>query len=246
MKTKLLNTLLTATLSCALFASMLNASTDVQRAEPRFITLEENIAFKEHRAQVEEEAQKQAEEGEETPQAKSIISGPTLHLGQYQEIESIGWSEWLLEYDGQPAWSIRLADFSEWVIRSKDRYTTTMWLTSDVVTIKANTSFFRTYDFLIENMTTGEQVQADLQLTPELFGPFSYWIIDIDYLRGEVILSDGSIWDVRGYDYNVLNKWLINDHIIIGINDSFWTKGKSPNLLINANTKTYIHVGCQN
>lgn len=228
-----LKTLKTALVSLAggmlILTATLHADATDDRSEGRPQTLQTKIAFKEHRAQVEKEAEETLD-----PTAPMEKAYSTLHLGQYHNAVAVG----IL---GE---SLELEDGSIWSISSSDSYKTLNWLTTDVILIKPNHSWFSVYDYVLENQNTGATVRANLSLTPILFGHNSHWIISI--LGNEVTLEDGSIWYIPSYDMSQVRNYRLNDHIIVGTNDSWWTSGSYPNILINANEDNYVNASCRN
>ncbi|MEM1283559.1 MAG: hypothetical protein AAGG81_08405 [Chlamydiota bacterium] len=139
---------------------------------------------------------------------------------------------------------VTLEDGSVWKVRAKDKCKTFNWLAGDSIIILPNHSWFSTYYYVLHNQNTGEDVQVNLVLGPIYNGIYTHWVVAIDYYNQEVCLEDGSIWKISGSDYSTMKKWLVNDTIIIGINDS-WFSSK-PNILINVNTLTYSAAVCEN
>lgn len=139
--------------------------------------------------------------------------------------------------------TVEFNDGSIWTIASGDTYKTLNWLTSDLLVVTPNHSWFSNYMFCITNQDTGVSVKANLFLGPIYNGPFTHWIVAINYFTQELCLEDGSIWKLSGFDSSIYNKWMLNDTIIIGVNDGFLSSSK-PNILINVNTLTYSKAKC--
>lgn len=138
---------------------------------------------------------------------------------------------------------IELEDGSYWAVASSDTFKTFNWLTSDLLVITPNHSWFSNYMFCITNQNTGVSVKANLSLGPIYNGLFTHWIVAINYYTQEICLEDGSVWHLSGFDSSIFNKWLLNDTVIIGVNDGFLSSSK-PNILINVNTLTYTRAKC--
>ena len=138
---------------------------------------------------------------------------------------------------------IELEDGSLWVVASGDTHKTLDWLTSDLLVITPNHSWFSSYMFCITNQNTGASVKVNLNLGPIYNGLFTHWIVSINYFTQEICLEDGSVWKLSGFDSGIFNKWLLNDTVIIGVNDGFLSSSK-PNILINVNTLTYSRAKC--
>lgn len=141
--------------------------------------------------------------------------------------------------------AVELEDGSIWSVCSSDRYKTLDWMTGDLIVITSNHSIFSSYDYHLINLNTGAKIRVNLSLGPIYNGIYTHWIIAIDYLWNEICLEDGSVWKISSLDGSVLNKWLPNDTIIMGINDG-WFSGSNPNMLINVNMNNIVIGKCVN
>lgn len=159
--------------------------------------------------------------------AKSASVHYTTHPGAYHNAYSIS------IYG-----AISLEDGSLWVVPPSDVYITLSWLPSDLLVITPNHSWFSAYNFKITNQNTGEAVLANLNLGPLYNGLYTRWIVAIDYYYNSVYLNDGSVWNMSSFDSDVVSKWLVNDTMIIGVNDGFFSYS-NPNILINVNMLNY-------
>lgn len=132
---------------------------------------------------------------------------------------------------------VTLEDGSVWSVSSWDQWKTLDWLTTDTILVMQNKWLFSSYKFMLVNQNTGKEIECNLTLGPIYSGAYTHWIIAIDYLNCEVILEDGSIWQIDPFDYTVMRKWMISDTVIIGINESSCVY--HPNILINVNMLNY-------
>ena len=139
--------------------------------------------------------------------------------------------------------SIELEDGSVWTISSSDAFKTLYWLTSDLLVITPNHDWFSSYLYRITNQSTGVSVKCNLSLIPVYNGLYTHWISAINYYTQEIALEDGSIWQISGLDSSVFSKWIVNDTVIIGVNDAFLA-GSKENILINAETLSYVRAHC--
>lgn len=140
---------------------------------------------------------------------------------------------------------IETEDGARWVVYPNDRFKTYNWLTSDSLKITPNRAWFTTYAYRITNINTSESIQVNLVDRPIYNGVYTYYIIGIDYTQQQICLNDGSIWNLSGYDYNMFKSWIINDTVILGHNDG-WFSSSRPNILINCDTETYVDGRCIN
>lgn len=138
---------------------------------------------------------------------------------------------------------VELEDGSVWTVRSGDTYKTLNWLTSDLIVMTPNQEWFTVYNYKLTNQNTGVSVGVNLELGPIYNGTCTHWIIAIDKANNKVCLEDGSIWEMSNDDYRVVNKWLINDTVIIGVNDG-WLSSYRPNILLNVNTLNHARCTC--
>ncbi|MFQ5728950.1 MAG: hypothetical protein ACE5GN_01145 [Waddliaceae bacterium] len=141
--------------------------------------------------------------------------------------------------------TVELEDGSIWAVSSGDRYKTLDWMTGDVIIIKPNHCWLSSYDYRLVNINTDASVKVNLSLGPIYNGVFTHWVIAIDYCHREIRLEDGSVWKISSFDNSVMQKWLPNDTVIIGINDG-WFSGSNPNILINVNMNNYAIGNCLN
>jgi hypothetical protein len=133
---------------------------------------------------------------------------------------------------------IELEDGSFWLVSPGDASKSLSWYGSDLLVITVNQSWFSSYKYKITNQSTGQSVSANLNLGPKYNGIYTRWISAIDYYYSVVYLNDGSVWDMSAFDSGIVNKWMPNDTVIIGVNDSFFSSS-NPNILINVNMSNY-------
>ncbi len=245
MKTKILSCLFCASIIMGSLCAV-DQDTDNEERVPvgtRTTSLVENLKVQEQRAQRAQEKQKaQEEESDEvqaqaqTKEGKRVSNGAyyyTSHEGAYH-------NPLVVSYLGD---TVSLEDGSIWIVKASDRYKTLDWYTNDTIVITPNHSWFSKFDYCLNNVNTGASVQVNLSLGPIYNGVYTYWITAIDYSRDQICLSDGSVWDISGFDHSVVKKWLPNDTIIVGIDDGVFN-ALTPNILINVNTLNYVSANC--
>jgi hypothetical protein len=191
------------------------------------ITQKEN-RFKQIEENKDNDASEEPLENAKTIKAFNSTSYYTTHNGAFNHPYAVAW-------DGS---SVELADGSIWSVSSDDRYSTLNWLTGDTIIVIPNHNLFSVYNYRLVNINTGANVKVNLSLGPIYNGIFTHWIVAIDTLFGEIMLEDGSLWKMSGWDSSITNKWFVNDTIIIGINDG-WLSTSNPNILINVNTNNH-------
>lgn len=139
--------------------------------------------------------------------------------------------------------TVQLEDGSIWSVSASDAYKTLNWMTSDLIVITPNHEWFSSHLFRMTNQNTGVSIKVNMTLGPIYNGLYTHWIVSINYYTDEIVLEDGSIWQVTGFDSSTFSKWLPNDTVVIGVNDGFLSTSK-PNILINVNTLTYVRAKC--
>lgn len=140
---------------------------------------------------------------------------------------------------------IMFEDGSMWFVKPSEAHRVQKWLgispvgevISYPIVVSINHSLFSSYNFKLTNQTTGVSVCANLSLKPDYYNQNTHWIAAIDYYYNIVYLEDGTVWHMSSFDSGIVNEWLVNDTVIIGINDS-WGSSSNPNILINANLLT--------
>lgn len=139
---------------------------------------------------------------------------------------------------------LEIEDGSLWAICSSHLYKTTNWITTDKLIITQNTIWFSSYDHCVVNLTTGDTIHVNLAEGPFRNGAHTRWIIGIDYINRNLVLDDGSVWYVSSMDSSIMYNWAIDDTIIIGVNDG-WYSSKN-HILINVRKINYACAHCLN
>jgi hypothetical protein len=133
---------------------------------------------------------------------------------------------------------IDLEDGSRWEVSDSDVLRS--WRREHSVVITPNYSWLSSWNYYITNKTNNTKVKANLKDGPLAFGPYSHWIVDVDYYGGHVYLENQMIWCVNPDDSSVLRGWSPNDHVIFGLYDSWFSP--YDRILINVNMDNHIRV----
>ncbi len=131
-----------------------------------------------------------------------------------------------------------MEDGSKWEYSPSDAYTIRFWGLGQVLVVSPNYSWFSSFDYYITNQNTGTYVTANLFDGPVAHGPFSHWIASIDYVGGHVYLENQMVWCVNPSDMSIMQKWKPNDHIILGIYDSWFSSYDT--ILINVDMDDHV------
>lgn len=164
------------------------------------------------------EEEPKEEPNEESLNAKGVID--VIHPDSYHYPFSHA-------YNGE---DITLNDYSSWYVHPWDRIKVLNWAATDLIFIKPNTSWFSSYKYVLHNEMLNESIDVNYIANSNLT---TYWILDIDYYNGSIILSDGTYWPLNSSDYSVYKFWRPGDLIIVGLND-MWRNGLYQYILINA------------
>lgn len=137
--------------------------------------------------------------------------------------------------------SVELIDGSNWKVSPADVYVAHSWGSGEAIVVTPNHSWFSHYGYRLTNQTgihRGESVQVNLFLGPLSFGPHTHWIVALDKFSGHVFLEDGSSWKIAFEDRHLFDEYAINDFVIIGHNDAWFTA--HDHILINVNMNNHI------
>lgn len=134
--------------------------------------------------------------------------------------------------------SFEIEDGSRWEISPSDQHILYNWRRDDILVITPNSSWFSPYDYYVTNATNNTYVKANLLEGPIAFGPYSHWVVDIDYVGGHIFLDNQMVWCIDPKDGYLLSEWSINDHVIFGANDSLFSKYNF--ILINVNMEEHL------
>ena len=130
---------------------------------------------------------------------------------------------------------VEFTDGSTWAVPGSDYYTVLDWRPGDAVLVMQNTWFFSFYYFTLQNITTGTNSLANLKLWPIRSNPNTHVIEAINYTTGQVILEDGSLWEISSSGSYIFDKWQAGDLVIIGSNTNHYYSSYKY-ILINTNS----------
>ncbi len=187
----------------------------------------EKIQLREARIKHMQEEKEEGTYGEEEMQSRSVDLAEKGSLWRSYS-GAMHWVNVVGDY-------VEIEDGSQFLISSWDAWRTLGWYPTDVVVIAPNSNYYSIYDYEMHNLTTLDVVECDLLSGPYYYSPYRLEIVGIDYLLDEVILSDGTLWDISLWDWDIVNSWFLGDSIIVGVNDSYI----NPYILINVNCNNY-------
>lgn len=133
---------------------------------------------------------------------------------------------------------VRIADEDVWA--SKD------WLPHDTLHIIPFWSWFdpplhlRPYKYCLCNLNTNVKVRVKLEVGPRVSSPHRRWIRDLNPVNKELVLNDGSFWQIANRDAGEFSMWLPEDSIEIGVNYDDILSYRRPNVLINMSTGGWV------
>lgn len=112
---------------------------------------------------------------------------------------------------------VELEDGSKWGIDPDYAEETLSWRVGDTVVISPNYKMFSSSLYKIKNLYIDNELRTDLLADPTPYGPYSYWIVDIQPESHTIVLQDGSVWDIASSSDSVLTEWKKEDQIIVGM-----------------------------
>jgi hypothetical protein len=134
--------------------------------------------------------------------------------------------------------SIEMEDGSWWKISSGDSYKVLGWRVNDPLVITPYNTWLSSTSYTITNKNTGSRVKAKLSVGPITYGPNSHWVTSFEPFSGYVCLENNSCWTISSSDLNLLREWALNDTIIIGVNDQWFSSYDF--ILINVNMNHFV------
>jgi hypothetical protein len=149
---------------------------------------------------------------------------------------------WIDQLDGSGEW-ITFGDGSQWKVATNNTWVSSEWRPGDILKVSQNTSCCSLYQYYITKLTfvngkeyTHSFVQANLYTGPEAYGNYSHWIVAIDHAAGQLFLENGTSWTIPRADLDTFQEWAVNDHLIIGVNDGWFSSYASCLINVNMNT----------
>lgn len=133
---------------------------------------------------------------------------------------------------------LELEDGSEWSVSEEDFKDVASWEEQEMVEISPN-CFSSFYEFYITNKATGSYIQANLVNGPLLKSPYSVTITGINYRRS-FFLSNRTSWEIAASDIYLTRNWYIDDLVIIGVNNEWFSS--YTHILINVHSNTFVRV----
>lgn len=144
---------------------------------------------------------------------------------------------------------LRMHDGSEWMAATpNEAYVAYSWQQGDRIIISPNNGFFTSpyyYPFYLTNLDKDSYIRVSPVASPVLYGEFAYWIQNVNLRLGYLTLAVGQggimTWEISDYYYNTIENWEPNDHIVIGVYDSYFPSFCSyPYTLINFNKANFV------
>ena len=123
---------------------------------------------------------------------------------------------------------IELGDGSQFIIFPADAETVLQWETNTPVTISPNAYPYAGSDFFITNQRNGVSVYANFSNGPVIGHRLTNQIEHIDLHYGEIYLRDGrgnlTCWQIEPQDLQYIAKWELQETVVIGVNDSWFSR----------------------
>ncbi len=133
--------------------------------------------------------------------------------------------------------TLEIENGAVFAIRDCSAATAAKWRKSSAIQIKPNHTWFSSYEYTIHNPETNSYVEAKLSLGPFSQSPLNRRISQINLATGTVLLDNNTMWQIA--DRAALQKWQVNDPIILGDNDAWFTWGYNF-IMLNVATDSYL------
>ncbi len=134
---------------------------------------------------------------------------------------------------------IELEDGSRWQTSERDAQTLLSWQYGDSLQLSLNGYGDGDYTFYISNLSTRSGIPVNLVEGPLMGGLQTHTIQAIDRAAGKLYLSNGTYWTVADTDRMALSQWEVNDPILFGIYNGWYSSYST--LLINVNLNTHLY-----
>jgi len=136
---------------------------------------------------------------------------------------------------------IQLNDESEWAIGLFSRGIVKEWKSDHPLYIKPKSTWFSSYNYVIQNRKTNQSIDANLISVPLFAVPNTFEIVALDPTLRLVQLNDATVWQINEADY-AFKKWKVGDRLLVGVNN-YWRMGAFVHILIN--TTYYNNPYCE-
>jgi hypothetical protein len=144
---------------------------------------------------------------------------------------------WVFEKDQEHS-LLTLEDRSQWKVSDEDIAEVASWKDHELVEISPN-YLSSSHAYYITNKETDSYVQANLISAPLRGSPYAVTIKGTNY-RYSFSLSNGTKWEVSFSDLALVRNWYVNDLVIIGVNNEWFSS--YTHILINTHTNTFVRV----
>jgi hypothetical protein len=133
---------------------------------------------------------------------------------------------------------VSFEDGSKWQISFSDQFEVSYWWKGDIVYVTQSDKLLSIYDYMIINESRGTVIYANRVSKPYYNGAYTRYIVAIDRFSDRILLNDGTWWNVAWIDDTIMQRWMENDTVIIGIN-SGWDCLTYPFIVINVGIDAY-------
>lgn len=137
---------------------------------------------------------------------------------------------------------LTLEDGSQWKIASYDYFELLSWRLRDHLVITPN-NYFSDFTYYITNQETGSYVRANLVNSPIRGGPYTVMISGLDQntdFKGCIYLNNNTFWSVSQNDLPLIRNWEVDDLVIMGKNNEWFSS--NTHIIINIHTNTFVRV----
>ncbi len=164
---------------------------------------------------------------------------PEWSSGLVASYHKFPFAETLVTSVGAEGTTLELADGTILSVAYQDQGVATRWRGyAPYVVLAQNNGFFRNVNFKVHNLSTGESVEAKISQGPTVLK--AYLVVGFDEYNQRVQLANQQgqtmFWKISSSDIRAWNDWKLNDGILIGVNDCWFTGGYDY-ILININLK---------
>jgi hypothetical protein len=133
---------------------------------------------------------------------------------------------------------ISMGDGSHWKIAPENAEDVRSWQYGDILVISPSYVPLSTHAYWIKNVRKNTFAAANLFLCTEQFGKNSHWVQHLNPDKNVVYLENRVGFQVDFRDQDHFKQWAINDTIIMGVSNTWFSSFDI--LLINVNLNHYV------
>jgi len=143
---------------------------------------------------------------------------------------------------------VKLEDGSEWIFDKSDIGFVRLWQPGHTIifTAKRGSLWGSNYEYVLTNADKNVSIPVSPFRGSREFGKGSTWVAGINRTLGQIYVINGAgertVWEISSPDKELFEEWLVNQHVMMGHNDSwFWSFSSYDHIIYNFHMNHYVH-----